>query len=69
MKGNILNRSIIEIAWRDFYDRSEMMDGEQSIIWRLMSCRYRMLLIKKVVTDKEVDDFMQSIAKFRISYP
>ncbi len=55
---------IIENVWNRIDLSPEKLSSDQQHIWRLLRCRYRLLKIKKVITDEQVVEFKHLVDEF-----
>ncbi len=66
----IMNSTLIEIneiktIWNKLCEETMGLEIERSIAWKLLNSQYRMLLIKKWITDEQIDSFKTTVARFK----
>ncbi len=59
------NEDILEAMWKVFCSEVDETAGRASVAWRLLNCRYRMMLIKGEILAEQVDEFRIAIEKYR----
>ncbi len=62
---NVVAIPVLENIWRNTCEWNDEKDMERSAVWRLLKCRYRLLLIKKEVTIDQIKDFDHLVADFK----
>ncbi len=65
MTDTMINASKLLSIWDELCEEIDDQEREQSTIWRLLRCQYRMLQVKKCITCEQIDKFKNSVARFR----
>ncbi len=65
MKDNSLCINGIKHFWKELDFEVDDKEKENSIMWRMLNCQYRMLVIRREISKEQFEEFVKKVTEYK----